>query len=298
LGRRHEVWRGELVRILADLEAAVDFPDEEIPPDVGDRARAPIEALLGDLDRALADHSRGQRIRDGYRVAIIGATNAGKSTLFNGLLQREAAIVTPVPGATRDVIEAPLTLAGYQVVLADMAGIRTTGDAVEKEGVRRARQWASEAALRLWVVDGSSARGDWRLALDLVDTGDLCLINKSDLPANADREAAEEAAQNLRIRACHVSLAAAGVAGVRRELEARVIGDLAGADFPAATRARHTALLSEARADLARAFSVLGHPELAAEDVRRAARNLSRVTGRIGAEDVLDVVFASFCIGK
>jgi tRNA modification GTPase len=298
LGRRHETWRAGLLRILADLAAAVDFADEEIPAEVASRARAPIEALLLELDSAVADAARGQRIREGYRIAVIGAANSGKSSLFNALLERDAAIVTPVPGATRDVIEAPLVLAGYQVLIADMAGIRATTDPVEIEGVRRALAWARGAALRVWVVDGSSREGDWRLAADLVGPDDICLINKTDLRAGEDAREAEKAAYGLGLRPLHGSLATGDAEALRRALEARVTADLAGAEFPAATRARHASLLSEVRADLGRALGALGEPELAAEDVRRAARALARVTGRIGAEDVLDLVFANFCIGK
>jgi tRNA modification GTPase len=299
LGRRYGDWRDKLLRILTHLEAAVDFADEALPADVAARAGDPLLALLAELDLALADQDRGQRIREGYRIAVIGAPNAGKSKLFNSLLGRDAAIVTPIPGATRDVIEAPLVLGGYQAVIADMAGIRPAVDPVEIEGVRRAGAWAESADLRLWVVDGSSAGGEWKLARGLVAPGDVCLINKSDLPAGEDGRAAGRAAEKLGLEVRHVSLAADGAAGALAcELEQRVAADLAGSDFPAATRARHAALLSEARRDLARALEVLSEPELAAEDVRRAASALSRVTGRIGAEDVLDLVFASFCIGK
>jgi tRNA modification GTPase len=299
LGRRYEAWRDELVLILAHLEAAVDFADEGLPADVASLAGNPLRALLAELDLALADQDRGQRIREGYRIAVIGAPNAGKSTLFNSLLGRDAAIVTPIPGATRDVIEAPLVLAGYQAVIADMAGIRPATEPVEIEGVRRAHIWAEGADLRLWVVDGSSASGEWKLARELVAPGDLCLINKSDLPAGEDARAAGRGAEELGLEVRHVSFAGGGAAAaLADELGRRVAADLAGSDFPAVTRVRHAALLSQARRDLARALEVLSQPELAAEDVRRAAGALSRVTGRIGTEDVLDLVFASFCIGK
>ncbi|HEY5071658.1 MAG TPA: tRNA uridine-5-carboxymethylaminomethyl(34) synthesis GTPase MnmE [Caulobacteraceae bacterium] len=297
LGRRYRSWRRALTRILADLEAAVDFPDEEVPAETEARAHAPIVDLLHELDLALADEGRGRRIRDGYRIAVIGAPNAGKSTLFNSLLGRDAAIVAPAPGSTRDIIEAPLTLGGYRVLIADMAGIRLAAEPVEIEGVRRARAWAEQADLRLWVVDGSSARGEWRLAADLVGPGDLLVLNKSDLPPGGDGSEAEEAARAMSLPVRRLCLLDQDC-GLSSELTARVTADLAGSDFPAATRARHTALLTAARADLARALAALATPELAAEDVRRAARALSRITGHIGSEDVLDQVFSSFCIGK
>ena len=231
--------------------------------------------------------------RSGF-VAIVGAPNAGKSSLFNALLGRDAAIVTPIPGATRDVIEAPLVLAGYKVLLADMAGLREAHDPVEVEGVRRARAWAEDADLRLWLVDASASDGAWRLAADLVRPGDMVLLNKADLPAGTDAAAVLAAAPDAR----RISVASDGVADLAAELAGRVVADLSGADFPAVTRARHRAHLETARDHLRRARANLEQPELAAEDVRLAARALARVAGRIGAEDVLDLVFASFCIGK
>lgn len=295
LGRRYDDWRGQLIEALAQLEAAVDFPDEEVPADVAARARGPIESLLAQLDQALADEARGRRIRDGYRIAIIGAPNAGKSSLFNTLLGRDAAIVTAIPGATRDVIEAPLVLAGYKVLLADMAGLRDTSDPVEIEGVRRARAWAQEADLRLWLVDASASDGTWKLAADLVRPSDIILLNKADQPEGGDAASARSVAgEALALSVTEGD----GVASLLAWLTTRVTRDLAGAEFPAVTQARHGVHLQEARDQLRRAVATLEEPELAAEDVRLAARSLARVAGRIGAEDVLDLVFASFCIGK
>ncbi|MDO9248319.1 MAG: tRNA uridine-5-carboxymethylaminomethyl(34) synthesis GTPase MnmE, partial [Phenylobacterium sp.] len=135
LGRAHQRWRGDLIEALANFEAAVDFPDEEVPFEVADRARPHLQRLIGELHLALADVDRGERIREGFRIALVGAPNAGKSTLLNALVGREAAIVTATPGTTRDVIEVPLRLAGYKVLLADTAGLRDTHDEIEAEGV-------------------------------------------------------------------------------------------------------------------------------------------------------------------
>ena len=302
LGRRYEAWRSVLIEALAMLEAAVDFPDEELPEDVALAARAPLLVLEAELRAALADARRGQRVRDGFRVAIIGAPNAGKSTLLNGLVRRDQAIVTATPGTTRDVIESPLVLAGYRVLLADTAGVRETTDAIEAEGVRRARAWAESADLRLWVVDAAAAAGDWALGADLVRAGDLCLLNKADRPAGPDAGAARAAAIDGGLEVIEVSLAEQrGPDAIREALEARVTAALSAADFPAATRLRHQGALAEAEAALGRALVALSGeaaPELAAEDVRLAARALSRITGRIEPDQVLDKVFSSFCIGK
>ncbi len=298
LGARYDAWRNTLIEALAQLEAAVDFPDEEVPADVARRARAPLIRLLGDLDAALADRARGRRVREGYRIAVIGAPNAGKSSLLNALVGRDAAIVPPIPGATRDVIEVPLTLSGYRVLLADMAGVRETVDPVEVEGVRRARAWAEGADLRLWVVDQAGSQGAWREAASLTRPGDIALMNKADLPAGSDADAARAAALAGGLTVSALSLVGGPPVALIQALSDRVIADVAGSEFPAVTRARHAALLGEARDHVARALEALETPELAAEDARLAARALMRVAGRIGAEDILDVVFASFCIGK
>ncbi len=298
LGRRYQAWGDQLLDALAQLEASVDFPDEEIPPDVAERGRASIGRLMSELDLALADEGRGRRVREGYRVALIGAPNAGKSSLINVLTRKEAAIVTPIAGTTRDIIEVPLNLSGYLVVLADTAGLRHSDEVIEAEGVRRARAWAAGADLRLWVVDQSAGDGAWREALELVKPGDLCLLNKNDLPAGDDRRAAMAAAEAAGAEALALSLAEGEAGEVAAWLARRVEADLGGAEFPAATRARHQGLLHEAREALGRALGAIGEPELAAEDVRLAARALSRITGRIDAEAVLSRVFATFCIGK
>lgn len=299
LGRRYGAWREALLEALANLEAAIDFPDEEVPADVAARAGAPLRTLEAELAEALAGAERGERVRDGYRIAIIGAPNAGKSSLLNRLVEREAAIVTATPGTTRDVIEAPLLIGGFKVLLADTAGIREALDEIEDEGVRRARAWAEGAALRLWVVDASVGAGGWRLASEAVRAGDLLLLNKSDRPSGADAQAASVLARDQGIEVLALSASAGdGLEALLDALHRRVSSDLAGGEFPAATRARHRTRLEEALAGIRRALTALEQPELAAEDLRLAGRALGRISGRIDPEEVLGRIFASFCIGK
>ncbi|MEO8115823.1 MAG: tRNA uridine-5-carboxymethylaminomethyl(34) synthesis GTPase MnmE [Phenylobacterium sp.] len=290
-------WREALTEALALFEAAVDFPDEEVPADVAARARPVLELLIAELEAAAADTQRGERVREGYRVALIGAPNAGKSTLLNALAAREAAIVTATPGTTRDIIEVPLVLAGYKLLLADTAGLRDTDQEIEAEGVRRARAWALEADLRLWVVDGSLAQAA-EVPREL-QPGDLCIIAKRDLPEN---EAAWAAAAEAARRGMPVlAVTARGpndVAWLKSTLAERVVEALAGSEPPAATRLRHRELLAEAAERLRRALAEEDRLELAAEDVRLAARALDRITGRIDPEQVLGRIFATFCIGK
>lgn len=298
LGRRYDAWRDLLVQALAMLEAAVDFPDEELPEDVAARARPGLQTLKAEIVTALADVARGRRVRDGFRIALVGAPNAGKSTLLNALAERDAAIVTATPGTTRDVIEVALVLGGYKALLADTAGIRETADDIEAEGVRRARVWAEEADLRMWVVDAGEFHVKHSEHHEIVRRGDWLVINKTDLvePAIVEAIRAETAAMGLHVVA--LSAREQGADPIRAALTDHVVQALSGAEFPAATRIRHAERLGEARAYLERALAETGDVELAAEDVRLASRALSRITGRIDPEDVLDRVFSSFCIGK
>ncbi|ODT88235.1 tRNA uridine-5-carboxymethylaminomethyl(34) synthesis GTPase MnmE [Phenylobacterium sp. SCN 70-31] len=299
-GRLSEVqarWSDALIEALAMLEAAVDFPDEEVPAEVADRARPVLAGLVAELEAAAADAERGERVREGYRIALIGAPNAGKSTLLNALAGRDAAIVTATPGTTRDIIEVPLVLAGYKVLIADTAGLRETADEIEAEGVRRARTWAAGADLRLWLVDGSG-EAPATAPLELRED-DLCLITKRDLEAGAGGPWAAAQAKRLGLGVAEFTTRGPGdLAWLESTLEERVIDALAAATPPAATRLRHQELLIEAADRLRHALAQTQHLELAAEDVRLAARALDRITGRIDPEQVLGRIFASFCIGK
>jgi tRNA modification GTPase len=300
LSRRHAAWRAALVESLASLEAAVDFPDEDLPQVIADEAVPLIDKVRLELETALAEGARGDQVREGFRIAVIGAPNAGKSSLLNGLLGRAAAIVTAIPGTTRDIIEAPMTLEGYRLWIADTAGIRGSIDPIEAEGVRRALDWADRAALRLLVIDGAEAGEGWRSAADLARPGDFCILNKSDLPFAAF--GAAEWARNQGLLCIGASTSnPEGLEGFRSALSRLVTSSLSGADFPAATRERHRRDIEAACEHLARGLIMLRRGadiELAAEDVRLAARSLARVSGQIDAEDVLDRVFARFCIGK
>jgi tRNA modification GTPase len=299
LSQRYERWRDLLIQSLAMLEAAVDFPDEDLPEEVAERARPGLRTLSGELDAALADVSRGRRVRDGFRIALVGAPNAGKSTLLNGMVERDAAIVTDTPGTTRDVIEVPLVLGGYKVLVADTAGLRETLDAIEAEGVRRARAWAEDADLRLWVIDGFHVKHTVKLEPP-VRSGDWLILNKADIADGAELDAAAALWVSEGLSVVRISAHSADAVGdLRTALADHVATALSGAEFPAATRLRHAERLTEARGYLARALSEVGlEVELAAEDVRLAARALEKITGRVDPEDVLGRVFSTFCIGK
>jgi len=297
--RTVSAWRADLIQALAYLEAAIDFPDEELPEAIASRAASPLQRLSDAIGTAV-DDLRGERIREGYRVALIGAPNAGKSSLMNRLVGRDAAIVTEVAGTTRDVIEQPLEVAGYRLLLADTAGLRETDERIEAEGVRRARAWAASADLRLWVVDANGNTGAWREGLDSARQGDLLVLNKADLAKGGDRREALEAADALELEPIEaIAQGEDGLIELLAALERRVIRDLAGTEPATITRLRHRRLLGEARDHIDRAIGADGSdPELMAEDVRLAARALEGLTGRVDAEAVLGEIFSSFCIGK
>jgi tRNA modification GTPase len=284
-------FRHDLLRALALVEAEIDFPDEDIPDALAQRAGPVLDGLIADLECALKDGRRGERIRDGYRIVLIGETNAGKSSLFNALVEREAAIVTPIAGTTRDVLDASLVIGGYAVTLSDTAGLRDSDDPVEAEGVRRARARAEAADLRLWVVAPGDAEGPARA---LVHPADLCVRTKSDL-SDANWQAVPEGMESVSVS----PISGEGLQTLVEWLKTRLARDLSGGDFPALTRERHRLRLEQTVEAVRAARSALtAAPEMAGEDLRRAADLLSRITGEIGVEDVLGEVFASFCIGK
>ncbi|RYG15100.1 MAG: tRNA uridine-5-carboxymethylaminomethyl(34) synthesis GTPase MnmE, partial [Caulobacteraceae bacterium] len=288
LSETYAGFRRDLLHALALVEAEIDFPDEEVPDNLARTAGPVLDRLSDDLRRAIDTGRRGERVRDGYRIVLIGETNAGKSSLFNALVAREAAIVTPIAGTTRDVLDADLVIGGYAVTLSDTAGLRESDDPVEAEGVRRARLRAEQADLRLWVRAPGDPDG---VAADYARPGDLMVANKSDL-GDVD------ATSGLEVLSVSTATGQ-GLPALHDWIAARLSADLAGADFPAITRERHRLRLTEALSAVSAARTALDvAPEMAGDDLRRAADALARVTGAIGVEDILGQVFSTFCIGK
>jgi tRNA modification GTPase len=283
LARLYEGWRAALIRALAFLEADLDFPDEDLPGGLADRVVPALEEIAAELREHLADGRRGEALRDGFQVVISGPPNVGKSSLLNALARRDVAIVSDIAGTTRDMIEVRLDLAGYPVVLVDTAGLRDSGDVIEQEGVRRARARAEAADLRLSLFEPGNDR-------PASGAEDIAVMTKADL--SADRPADALA---LSVKTGE------GMAALLAALEARVVDRMALREAPSLTRARHRRALEEAIGFLDRATAGAASgldPELVAEDVRMAVRAIGRVTGRVDVEDILDVVFGEFCIGK
>ncbi len=368
LGNQAETWRTRLIEALALVEAGIDFSDEaDVPGDLLRPALDIARALHQEISTALAQAGRGERLRDGLVVAIAGPPNAGKSTLLNRIARREAAIVSPFAGTTRDVIEVHLDLDGYPVTLLDTAGVRETDDPVEQEGVRRARERAAAADLVLWVVEAggpmadsetgqpmggqSRDRGSHRPGLeaeiagplaDLMRTTPVWLVrNKTDLlPAQDLAGPLADKARSLRLSASKIksqsrsdrppaqwtplskglvsasslnepkfsseyeftynlsALQGAGLEGLLDALKTYARAYF-GSESGLITRERHRHALQGAQAALTRALAEgPGREEILAEELRLASRALGRLTGKVDVEDILDVIFRDFCIGK
>jgi tRNA modification GTPase len=298
LGNRADAWRKQIVEALALVEAGIDFSDEaDVSADVTARALHAAQMLQHEIAAILSDGRRGERLREGLVVAIAGPPNAGKSTLLNRIARREVAIVSPHAGTTRDVIEVHLDLEGYPVTLLDTAGIRETDDPVEREGVARARARAEAADLVLWLTEGIGANRDSGSGTEL-----WLIRTKIDLSAEDWGEPSARTALGPEERRFYEVSAVSGE-GVDRLLAD--LTEFARKSFEArepalVTRERQRRLLEAAESALNRAIpeGKAGRDDTFAEELRLAAQVLGRLTGRVDVEDILDVIFRDFCIGK
>lgn len=282
-----DAWREALAKALAWAEAAIDFSDEDLPEDVMAEARQTAAAVGAAMAVHLADGRRGELVREGLFVAVVGPPNAGKSSLVNALAGRDVAIVSEIAGTTRDVIEVRLNLSGYAVVLADTAGLRAEAGQIEAEGVRRALARAEAADLVVLVRDGSVSDMplEWNGKID--SNAVISVWNKADLPWSQARAGLK---LSLKTGDGLDAVVEAIAAAARNKLDH-------GGEAPLLTRARHREALKEAAAALNRAETQAA-PELFAEDLRLAVRAVGRITGRVDVEDLLDLIFKDFCIGK
>jgi tRNA modification GTPase len=291
LGQLYDGWRTRLIEAQALFAAAIDFSDEpDVEAAAAARALEAVTGLAAEIHAHLADGRRGEIVRDGFRIVLAGAPNVGKSSLMNALARRDVAIVSDEPGTTRDILEVRLDLGGYMAVIADTAGLREAAGAIEREGIRRAMSRADQADLILWVVDATDPALDMPIRADREGQRVLRILNKIDAVdasamANTDHAISAKTGEGIP------DLVAALGQIVRQAAE--------NDGAPAITQLRHRQQIEACLMALndVPAAAALGS-ELAAEQLRLAADALGRITGRIDPEDVLDQVFARFCIGK
>lgn len=315
LGQLYQRWSQQLIRALAHIEAFIDFSeDDNVEEGVLLAVDEVVEKLQKELEEHLGDNRRGERLRDGVQVVLAGATNAGKSSLLNVISQKPTAIVSSIPGTTRDVIEATLNIGGYPIILSDTAGLRDSEDPIEKEGVRRAQARVGEADLLIAVLDVSDGLLSREPLLGHLQSlyssvqGDgprnvIVALNKVDLLSpesvvTLEKLCQESALPPARLLSCHTGEGISEFLGILRDQLEAICGDpLQGA--PTITQTRH-------RHHLAACLDALGRYGahrlqdlvLSAEELRIAHRQLGAITGRVSAEDILDIIFSDFCIGK
>ena len=286
-------WRENLLRATAFFEAEIDFSDEELPGDLRNKVDDIVLKLGKEIETHLTESGRGRMIREGFYTTIIGPPNAGKSSLLNRLAKRDAAIVSETAGTTRDVIEVHLDLSGYAVTLADTAGLRETSDDTEIKGVERALDRARNSDLRIVVFDGEKWPSLDKSTLAMLQEGDaLVVVNKSDLGLKS--------ATHLGIASDYIKVSAKTGEGLDELLEAlnqEIINRYPFKEGPTITRRRYKAALIDCAEALKR-YSSAAAVELAAEDLRQAIQSLGKITGQAHVEEVLDLIFKEFCIGK
>jgi tRNA modification GTPase len=287
----YQQWRNDILKALGLIEAYIDFPDEDIPPLTQLNLKQLIAKIIEDIATHLNDKNRGEKLRHGIYVTIVGATNAGKSSLLNLLAKRDVAIVSDIAGTTRDLLEIKLDLAGYPFVISDTAGIRTTRNKIEQEGINRALSSANNADLKLAMFDASQKKLH-QATLDLIDEQTIILFNKIDLANNFT----PPKLKNLKSIALSVHLQQ-NIDLLLEQLTNFAQNNFSPSSDPMITRTRHRQHLIAALLHLER-FSLEMPIELAAEELRFAAEQLGKIMGKITVDEILGEIFSNFCIGK
>ncbi len=296
----YNAWIKDLTKALAYIEAIIDFPDEDVPDSETAQAMPAIQKLYDEISSHLNDNRRGERLRNGLQVVIIGAPNAGKSSLINVLAQRDVAIVSDLAGTTRDVIEVHLNLNGYPVIIADTAGLRpeqigaTGHEAIESEGIKRALKKAEEADLKILLIDAQQSALTEDI-LSLIDNSTLVVVNKVDLHPGIEETFHVKQGEEAAFISTKTE---AGISAFLDRLSQKISTLMkVSRETPSLTRQRHRQYLEESALYLEGALKET-QPELMAHNLRSAANSLGRITGRVDVEDLLDVIFKDFCIGK
>jgi tRNA modification GTPase len=292
--------RASTVEILSNVEAYIDFPEEDIPEDVILSLGAKVEKLRAEVAKHLEDGKVGEKIREGIFIAILGSPNVGKSSLLNFLAKRDVAIVSEIEGTTRDVLEVSLDLNGLPVIVSDTAGLRETVDVIEAEGVKRAMRKSEEADLKVVMLEAEKL-GEWDKISHVVDEKTLIVVNKVDL-AGVEKRVDEFVemvnAKGSKRPILQVSVKSdEGMKEFMKTLQTEAEKVVSGVASPLITRERHRVALQEAY-DALGEFSLDKGIELAGEDLRIVASAIGRITGKIGVDEVLDSVFSKFCLGK
>lgn len=293
LERIYDTWRQELLSLISLLEAYIDFPDEDIPDETLKQVATKIDNLISEIKNHLNDNNRGERLRDGLKLAIIGKPNVGKSSLLNFLMKREVAIVSDIAGTTRDVLEGHLDIGGYPIILQDTAGIHTeTKDLIEQKGIEKAKQVFQNSDIKIIIYDATENSHKNDDFADLVDENTIVLLNKIDLSKS-------KIANDLDKRGS-LSISVKQNIGLDKLVDRiiEVAENIAKpSDTPQITRARHRSQLEQAITYLTN-FSLDDDLVLVTEDIRMTIRSLSNITGKVSVDEILGEIFSNFCIGK
>tara|TARA_S200000501_G_C20848764_1_gene754779 strand:- start:471 stop:1802 length:1332 start_codon:yes stop_codon:yes gene_type:complete len=287
-------WRNKLIKVLSNVEAKIDFPEEDLPKNILKEIKTETEKIKNEIKKSLNDQKVGERIREGFKIAIVGPPNAGKSSLLNYLSRRDVAIVSEIAGTTRDVIETHLNLNGYPVVMSDTAGIRDSKDEIEKKGIKLALKKAENADLNIIVIEPKSGYFTGFLK-ELISSRSILVVNKSDLGTKNIQE------EFKKFKPIYISLKnESNLNLLIEEIKQRLKKQFLNSDDILITRNRHRVNLEECekylinfnQKDLSKEF------DKAAEDLRLAARCLGKIVGKVDVEEILDSIFNDFCIGK
>ena len=292
--KKFEHWRNELLKILSHIEAKIDFPDEDLPENILKNIKYTSLKITNEIEKNLNDKKVGEIIREGFKIAIIGPPNVGKSSLLNYLSNREVAIVSEIAGTTRDVIETHLNIGGYPVIISDTAGIRESEDEIERKGIKLSLKKAEEADLKIIILDQKTQKNSDFLR-DLADGKSLLVINKIDL------ENYKLDTEIKKFNPVLISLKKeTNINGLIDKIKTNLENKFKGSENILITRERHRINLEECLENLKKFNnkSNSGDFDKAAEDLRLASRSLGRITGKFDVEEILDSIFNDFCIGK
>ena len=292
LANLYDKWRSDLIGIIAELEAYIDFPDEDIPNNVIVTVNDKVNETLKAMKEHLQDNKRGEKLRNGFHISIIGAPNVGKSTLFNHLIKQDMAIVSDIAGTTRDTLEARIDLDGYPITIFDTAGIQNTLDPVEIEGILRAKERRKHSDLTLALFAFKDLPTLDVNIKSLIDSNTICIASKADyLPENVDIFVEDKKLLPISV---HNNT---GLRTIVKMIKGKVTSQLTLSEAPVITRERHRQAISMASKYLEK-YCINNDLILAAEDLRMTAKTLGEITGDIKIDDVLDQLFSKFCIGK